>query len=170
MTRMKTVYIETSVISYLTSRPSRDLIIAAHQQITADWWENVLFQNFKPCISEAVIDEAGQGDPAAAEKRLRKLVGFHVLPISLKTKELATAYLHSAGITGGIIMNADPIIEELHAVRKKIYAECGGTMEGLFKHLKQMESENIVDGVFRPKNSLLVAEEQTEYKVSKNGK
>ncbi len=67
-------------------------------------------------------------------------------------------------------MNGDPIIEELHAVRKKIYEKCGGTMDGLFTHLKQMESENIVDGVFRPKGSLLVAEEQTEYKVSKNGK
>jgi hypothetical protein len=62
-------------------------------------------------------------------------------------------------------MNADPIIEELHTFRRKIYKECGGTMEGLFKHLKQMESENIVDGVFRPKKSLLVAEEQTEYKT-----
>lgn len=63
------------------------------------------------------------------------------------------------------MMNDDPIIKELHDIRKKIYAECGGTMDGLFKHLKKMESENIVDGVFRPKNSLLVAEEQAEYKT-----
>jgi len=37
-----TVYIETSVISYFTAKPSRDLIVAAHQQITNDWWENAL--------------------------------------------------------------------------------------------------------------------------------
>jgi hypothetical protein len=36
---MPTVYLETSIISYLASRPSRDLIVAAHQQITQDWWE-----------------------------------------------------------------------------------------------------------------------------------
>ncbi|BDA69391.1 hypothetical protein CAL7716_035570 [Calothrix sp. PCC 7716] len=34
------VYVETSVISYLTSRPSRDVVIAGHQQTTRDWWEN----------------------------------------------------------------------------------------------------------------------------------
>lgn len=33
------VYIETTVVSYLTARPSRDLIVAAHQQITHDWWD-----------------------------------------------------------------------------------------------------------------------------------
>lgn len=38
----RTVYLETSVISYLTARPSRDLIVAAHQQITRDWWDNEL--------------------------------------------------------------------------------------------------------------------------------
>ena len=37
-----TVYIETSVISYFTAKPSLDLIVAAHQQITNDWWENAL--------------------------------------------------------------------------------------------------------------------------------
>jgi hypothetical protein len=33
-----TVYVETSVVSYLTARPSRDLLLAAHQQVTRDWW------------------------------------------------------------------------------------------------------------------------------------
>ena len=36
----QTVYIETTVLSYLTLRPSRDLLVAAHQQVTVDWWEN----------------------------------------------------------------------------------------------------------------------------------
>jgi hypothetical protein len=90
---MKTVYIETSVVSYLTSKPSRDLIVAAHQQITQAWWDDVLFQNFEPCISEVVIEEAGQGDPSAAERRLSKLTGIRILSTSSETKELATAYL-----------------------------------------------------------------------------
>ena len=32
------VYIETSIISYHTAQPSRDLIVAGHQQITQEWW------------------------------------------------------------------------------------------------------------------------------------
>ncbi|MCR4292677.1 MAG: hypothetical protein NUV76_07355 [Candidatus Kuenenia sp.] len=48
-----TVYIETSVISYLTAKPSRDLIVAAHQQITNDWWETAL-PNYDAFISPIV--------------------------------------------------------------------------------------------------------------------
>jgi hypothetical protein len=33
------VYIETTIVSYLTARPSRDLILAAHQEVTRQWWE-----------------------------------------------------------------------------------------------------------------------------------
>ena len=64
-----TVYIETSVISYLTSRPSRDLIIAAHQQITQDWWNNFL-KYYDTFISSVVIDEISRGDKKAAKLRL----------------------------------------------------------------------------------------------------
>ena len=65
-------------------------------------------------------------------------------------------------------MKNDPIIEELHDIRKKIYEECGGTMDGLFRHLKKMESENIAKGVFCLKETeptMMVAEESTDYKV-----
>ena len=55
------LYLETSVISYLTARPSRDLILAAHQQITRDWWD-LKRQNFQMFISQLVIQEAGAGD------------------------------------------------------------------------------------------------------------
>ncbi|RKX37529.1 MAG: DNA-binding protein [Verrucomicrobia bacterium] len=67
---METVYIETSVVSYLTARPSRDLVVAAHQQITHEWWDNVLFKKYEPCISEEVVREASYGDFHAADLRL----------------------------------------------------------------------------------------------------
>ena len=54
---MESVYVETSVISYLTSRPpSRDLVVATHQQVTWDWWERKR-RGFELFISELVLDE-----------------------------------------------------------------------------------------------------------------
>lgn len=68
----RTIYIETTIISYLTARPSRDLIVAAHQQITQEWWETRR-KNFDLFISELVIREAGAGDKMAAQRRLAAL-------------------------------------------------------------------------------------------------
>jgi len=59
------VYVETSVISYLTSRPARDLVVAAHQELTREWWEQ-RSGSFELVISELVEQEAGAGDPRAA--------------------------------------------------------------------------------------------------------
>ena len=61
-----TVYIETSVISYRAARPSRDLIVAAHQQLTHEWWERVLPQ-CDAFVSPVVLEEIAQGDPDAAQ-------------------------------------------------------------------------------------------------------
>lgn len=63
------VYIETSFVGYLTSRPSRDLVFAGHQQITRDWWETRR-QNFELCTSDLVIQEASARDPSAAQERI----------------------------------------------------------------------------------------------------
>jgi hypothetical protein len=62
------IYLETSVVSYLASRPSRDLIVAANQQITLEWWQ-VHRQNFDLFISQLVVQEASAGDEHAAEQR-----------------------------------------------------------------------------------------------------
>ncbi len=66
----KKVYIETSVISYLTSRISRDLIVAAHQQLTQEWWDNYRSE-FELYISELVFREASAGDKEESSKRLQ---------------------------------------------------------------------------------------------------
>jgi len=68
----KRVYLETTIISYLTARPSRDLIQAARQELTREWWERRR-DDFELYISQFVVDEAGGGDSAAAEKRLQIL-------------------------------------------------------------------------------------------------
>jgi hypothetical protein len=63
------VYLETSVISYLTARPSRTIIGAAHQQITSAWWEKR--KKYEIFVSEAVLRECAAGNPDAAQKRLK---------------------------------------------------------------------------------------------------
>ena len=66
------IYVETSVVSYLTARPSRDLIVAANQQITQEWWQ-VRRTEFELYVSQMVVQEASSGDPTAAQQRLQVL-------------------------------------------------------------------------------------------------
>ncbi len=75
------VYIETSVVSYLVSRPALDVITAGHQATTLQWWEQHR-SRFELVISQFVLDEASEGDPVTAEKRLAVLGGISVVPIS----------------------------------------------------------------------------------------
>ena len=66
------VYVETSIVSYLTARPSRDLIIAAQQAMTRDWWHDAA-ERFVLVASELVLTEAAEGDADAARARLTAL-------------------------------------------------------------------------------------------------
>jgi predicted nucleic acid-binding protein len=74
------VYVETSVISYLASRPSRDLIVAAHQKITYDWWQ--CRERFDLYVSELVVDEANAGNAEAARERQVFLAGLPLLAVN----------------------------------------------------------------------------------------
>jgi hypothetical protein len=82
------VYLETSVVSYYTSRPSRDLVTAARQQVTREWWEESRSQ-FETYISALVFEEAKGGDPSAAEKRLEAIAGMPVLELTDDSERLA---------------------------------------------------------------------------------
>lgn len=84
----KSVYLETSFISYLTAKPSRDLITAGHQAITHQWWENRR-DDFKLYVSEPVKDEAAQGNAEMAAKRLAVIEDIKFLAISDETIEFA---------------------------------------------------------------------------------
>ncbi len=74
------VYIETSVISYFVARPSRDIIIAANQQATQEWWRTRK-KDFEIYVSQLVIQEAGAGDVEAATSRLDALENIPLLDI-----------------------------------------------------------------------------------------
>ena len=85
---MAKVYLETSFIGYLTSRLSRDLIVAGHQQITQQWWETRR-SDFELYISRIVIDESSAGDELAAEERLAILRELPVLRLTPEAVALA---------------------------------------------------------------------------------
>jgi hypothetical protein len=75
------VYIETSIVSYLTGRPSRDLVVAAHQELTRQWSEERAGQ-YVLVISELVQQEASRGDPEASHIRVAALDGIDILRVN----------------------------------------------------------------------------------------
>ena len=110
------VSIETIVISYYTSRPSRDLVTAALQQVTREWWEDML-QQFDAYISALVIEEAKGGDSYAAVKRLDAITEMPVIKVS-----------DEAGNLAGILVSSGTIPEEhsedaLHIVLATVNGE-----------------------------------------------
>lgn len=75
---MDTVYVETTIPSYLAAHPSRDLIVAANQQVTHTWWRTAA-DRFELCVSETVLDEIGAGDADMAALRLELVDGMQIL-------------------------------------------------------------------------------------------
>lgn len=87
MTRQK-VYLETSVISYLAARPSRDVVKLAKQELTLEWWRQHR-KYFELYVSAFVLDEIGVGDPEAAKQRLDLVADLPVLAVNA---EIITFY------------------------------------------------------------------------------
>jgi predicted nucleic acid-binding protein len=96
---MPSVYLETTIVSYLAAKPSRDLIIAAHQQITHDWWQSA-HARFDLYVSEAVLDEITAGDPDAAARRAMLIENVPVLQFSDDVAQLISEYDGRLGLVG----------------------------------------------------------------------
>ena len=89
---MPTVYIETSIVSYLTARPSRDVVTLARQELTREWW-NSRRQRHDLFTSDVVVGEASEGDDEAARQRLDALQGIEELETTPEAEDLASALL-----------------------------------------------------------------------------
>ena len=91
------LYIETTIVSYVTARPTRDVIALARQQITQAWWKERL-PDFTAVVSQLVLDEAARGDKAAAEQRLRVLEGFPLLDATSAAFRLGAQFIRSGAM------------------------------------------------------------------------
>ena len=94
---MESVYLETTFISYLASHPSRDLLVAAHQQATRDWWLERR-EKFECYVSQVVLDEVSAGDPKEAKTRVAIIGDFPVLEATEEAEFLAEAIVSGGAI------------------------------------------------------------------------
>jgi hypothetical protein len=99
------VYVETTIISYLTAWRSPQLVMAAHQEATRQWWDDDR-KHFELFVSEAVIQEASAGDEEAARKRLEAVAGIAELKITDKARELAKAMIGSGQLPSKAALDA----------------------------------------------------------------
>ena len=88
------IYIETTIPSYLTARPSRDIVQAARQQLTREWWD-VERRNYDLCISQIVLDEVAAGDAEAAQRRMAVIDTLPLLDLTFEVDGLAETIMQS---------------------------------------------------------------------------
>lgn len=93
----ETVYIETSILGYLTARPSRDVIVAANIEITREWW-NTRRSDFQLYSSQAVVKETSQGDVMIASQRLEILANLALLDLNQAVLNLAEQFLERSNL------------------------------------------------------------------------
>ena len=105
MAGKKSVYLETTIVSYLAAKMSPSLLVAAHQQVTVEWWEKRRSE-YLLLVSELVFAEAALGDPAIAARRMALLRGLSSLPITPEVRELARALTNEGALPGKAEMDA----------------------------------------------------------------
>jgi predicted nucleic acid-binding protein len=93
----ETVYIETSILGYLTARPSRDIVLAANIEVTKEWW-NTRRGDFQLYSSQAVVKETSQGDVVIASQRLEILANLSLLDLNQAVLDLAEQFLERSNL------------------------------------------------------------------------
>ncbi|MFO0850565.1 MAG: type II toxin-antitoxin system VapC family toxin [Gemmataceae bacterium] len=117
------VYVETTIPSYLTAWPSRDLVRAAHQQITREWWGRRAA--FELCSSRLVVEECRAGDPTAAAQRLAALAGVPLLELTAGAAVLAAALVRDVPLPERATADALHVaVTATHGVRYLLTWNC----------------------------------------------
>jgi len=136
MMARKSVYIETSIVSYLTARPSNNLLAAAWQGVTVDWWDARRNQ-FDLFISATVIEEASQGDSRAAARRLEALAGIPLLPITGAVATLSKLLINEGGVPRKALEDALHIaVSSIHGIDYLLTWNC--------RHIDNAETKPLI--------------------------
>ena len=138
---MEKVYLETSFVSYLVARRSRDLIMSARQQLTIDWWENER-SNYELYISEMVLREARDGDPDEVAKRLNAVAGLPLVDLTDEIAQLADQLL-SRGI-----LPTKAARDAVH-IAAATFHRMNYLLTWNFKHIANAHVRKMVDRVFQ---------------------
>jgi hypothetical protein len=128
------VYIETSVVSYLTAWRNPDLIMAANQEITREWWKKR--KQYDLFLSALVIQEASIGDPEAVRKRMSVLGGIPKIDITEEVEIFAVILIEK------ILLPRKAMIDALHIA----VATVGG-----MDYLLTWNCKHIANATLRPK-------------------
>ena len=137
---MATVYVETSIVSYLTARPSRNIVLSAHQAITRDWWRHR--STYQLRVSQLVLDEAGGGNPAMVARRLSALAAIPVLDVTVEASSVATALVARGALPRKAIVDAFHIgIAAVHGMDYLLTWNC--------RHLANAAMRGTIEAVCR---------------------
>jgi PIN domain len=135
------IYLETTIISYLAARPSKDLITAAHQQVTRDWWQ-YRRRDFDLFSSQLVIQESSAGDAVVAQTRLQLLSDISLVQVNVDCVSLARALVERGPIPEKAAVDALHIaIATVHGMDYLLTWNC--------KHIANAEMQTAVNRICR---------------------
>jgi len=135
------VYLETSVISYAMSRPSRDLVVAARQQITREWFA-LRATGYELFVSQLVATEASGGDEDASRERAAFLQGMARLRITDAAGELAARLVESGAVPKAAAEDAFHIaVAAVHGVDYLLTWNC--------RHIANATMRQAIEGACR---------------------
>jgi PIN domain len=134
------VYVETSIVSYLAARPSRDVIVAAHQELTRRWWKGR--RSYRLFVSQIVRDEVVVGDPTARAKRVRMLHGIPALAVGEEATRLAAELIRRGALPKKATVDAFHIgIAAAHQIDYLLTWNC--------KHIANATMRGTIDAICR---------------------
>ena len=132
------LYVETTIPSYLTARPSRDTILAGQQETTRRWWEEKR-DNYDLYVSELVLEETAAGDPAMAAARHAALAGLPQLAQTPEVDALAARLLEQGIIPPSAAPDAEHIaLAAVHAMNFLLTWNCKQIANAL--HRRRLEA------------------------------
>jgi hypothetical protein len=133
------IYVETTIVSYITARPSRDPFLLGCQQLTRRWWRQDRGK-FSLFTSQVVRDEAGRGEPLMAKRRSQVLKGISNLDFNDDADALAKAILKKAPIPAKAADDAFHIaLAAVHGMNCLLSWNC--------RHISNIHTRRIVRGV-----------------------